>query len=534
MLLTTTRGVLGRMKAKRKLYSLLPVTVLTAFAAFFLAGCSGQSDWTEFRGAGGRGFTSDNIHPPIGVKWKLQLQTDGTQAFAFNNFVIRDNVMFFGSTDGNFYALDLETGYMRWVFKTGAPVNSIPYADDTRVYFGSNDGNVYAVSRGDGKKIWEYDTGRPIQSTVIRYQDHIIAASDGGSLFFLSLDGKLTDEIPNPIWYRDTFQVYDDIIYLARGPVDQARSLGAYDLSTHTYHWLLDAQVLNADWYSFPAISGNRLFISTLTAYQGYWQYDYYAFQRMTGQMLWHWSDFADWGNNPPADLYNEYRRNMNILDYMAPAVWKNKVIYSTGDNVVRALDARTGGVAWSHRFKFRTTSAAVIAGDRVYVGLAGSEALATPPPDVPSAGGGGIPGAPPDTPPEGPDGGSGGGSGGAPQPMGGTSHAAPKQMNASFSTPLSKTPGNVPALSPARTLVPVRTSGPVRAFRIGETATNVSDSSSSAETKPRLVCMSARNGRVIWQMDIDGALLSPPVIAGKWIVFGTDKNYVYVLEELV
>lgn len=34
--------------------------------------------------------------------------------------------------------------------------------------------------------------------------------------------------------------------------------------------------------------------------------------------------------------------------------------------------------------------------------------------------------------------------------------------------------------------------------------------------------------------MDIDGALLSPPVIAGKWIVFGTDKNYVYVLEELV
>jgi hypothetical protein len=33
--------------------------------------------------------------------------------------------------------------------------------------------------------------------------------------------------------------------------------------------------------------------------------------------------------------------------------------------------------------------------------------------------------------------------------------------------------------------------------------------------------------------MEIEGALLSAPVISGKWIIFGTDKNMFYVLEEL-
>ncbi|HUX52514.1 MAG TPA: PQQ-binding-like beta-propeller repeat protein [Spirochaetia bacterium] len=426
----------------------LLATILVA--AGLLTSCSGNGDWVLFRGQGGRGYTSDNIRPPIGIKWKLQLQTDGSTAFAFNNFVIRKNVMYFGSTDGNFYAMDLETGYMKWVFKTGAPVNSIPYADNKNVYFGSNDGNVYAVSRSDGKKVWAYFTGRTVQSTVVRYKNFIIASSDGGSLFFLNLDGKLVNEIQNPVWHRDTFQVYDDVIYLARGPVSNPRTLGAYDLKTDSYNWLLDASVLNADWYSFPAIAGNRVFISTCTYFNDHWQYDYYAFHRQTGQILWHYNDQSVFGNDPPADLYNALDRNLSILDFMAPAVWNNRVIYASGDTILRAFDTHSGALAWSHQFNFRTTSAPMIAGDRVYVGVGGDTQLTAPPND-----------------------------------------GKPQQLNSAFQP-------------------------------------------SGKPVSPRLVCLSARNGKVIWQMNIDGALLSPPVVAGKWIVFGTDKNFVYVLEELI
>ena len=49
----------------------------------------------------------------------------------------------------------------------------------------------------------------------------------------------------------------------------------------------------------------------------------------------------------------------------------------------------------------------------------------------------------------------------------------------------------------------------------------------------PKLVCLAARNGKKLWELELDGAILSAPVIAGKWIIFGTDKNLFYVLEEL-
>jgi len=46
-------------------------------------------------------------------------------------------------------------------------------------------------------------------------------------------------------------------------------------------------------------------------------------------------------------------------------------------------------------------------------------------------------------------------------------------------------------------------------------------------------VCLSARTGKTLWELEIEGSILSGPVIAGKWIIFGTDKNVFYVLEEV-
>jgi outer membrane protein assembly factor BamB len=122
--------------------------------------------------------------------------------------------------------------------------------------------------------------------------------------------------------------------------------------------------------------------------------------------------------------------RNLRLLDFMAPAVWKGLVIYASGDTAVRAFRAGTGELAWKRSFDQLTSSAVTVAGNRLYLGLRGDE------------------------------------------------------------------PGY-------------------------------------GDRTPRLVCLSARNGRVLWDMEVEGALLSAPVIAGKWMVFGTDRNFFYVLEEV-
>jgi outer membrane protein assembly factor BamB len=114
----------------------------------------------------------------------------------------------------------------------------------------------------------------------------------------------------------------------------------------------------------------------------------------------------------------------------MAPSIWRNLVVYTSGDSVVRALRAGTGEPVWRRVFDHPTSSSPTVAGDRVYFGLHGD--------------------------------GEGGG------------------------------------------------------FR-----------------KPRLVCLSVRDGTILWELELEGALMSAPVISGKWLVFGTDSNMFYVLEEL-
>ena len=370
--------------------------------------------------------------PPLGTRWKLKLQTDEKQNPAFNPSIVIGDTIYFGSPDGNFYALDIESGFMRWVFKTEGVINSIPFADDEKVYFGSNDGKVYAVDLESGKKVWDYQTESTVQSTVVRYGDTVVFTSDGGSSYYLSPDGVLKHRLPNPVWHYDTFQVYDNVVYFAPGPPTQPHSLGAFDLETYSYLWVLDTYALNATWYSFPALRGDRLFFSTCEPLGDAWELSYYAFDRRTGRILWRQQDLSWWPDTPvggaldPDELFVQ---NLRLLDYLAPSVWRNLVIYASGDAAVRAFRARDGAPAWERRLDAPTSSAPTIAGDRVYVGLRGEDR-----------------------------------------------------------------PGGRP---------------------------------------PRLAVLSARNGAPLWEMELEGTLLSAPVISGKWLIFGTDRNLFYVLEEL-
>jgi len=94
--------------------------------------------------------------------------TDGSSMLAFNidtalfdrfrtdatirsSPVVAGDVIYFGSDDGNLYAVDLETFEERWRFRTGGEVRSSPAIGDGVVYVGSRDGYLYAVGgAGDG------------------------------------------------------------------------------------------------------------------------------------------------------------------------------------------------------------------------------------------------------------------------------------------------------------------------------------------------------------------------------------------------
>ncbi|HKJ85171.1 MAG TPA: PQQ-binding-like beta-propeller repeat protein [Spirochaetia bacterium] len=403
-----------------------------------LAGCARHDEWITFRGEGGRGHSRNAMTPPLGVRWELSLQTGGPRSFAFNNLIVKDDTLYFGSTDGNFYAMSIDTGYMDWVFRTGAAVNSVPHADETRVYFGSNDGNVYALDRESGEEIWRFDAGRRIQSTVIGYGDTIIFSADGGGLWFLSRDGELEHVHPNPVWHRVTLQVMDGEMYMVPGPTETPRTLGVYDVDEHAHGWLLPNEIMSALWYSFPAVTRTHMIMQTSRITDSGAEFNTYALDRSTGAIDWVRRFAGDFSAHPPDRSMHAWMRDQTrVLDFQAPAVWRDRVISASGDTIVRALDERTGAVDWERYLSRRTSSAPMVSGDHVYVGVFGD-------------------------------------------------------------------------------------------------AADAQTADSEGTRPPRLLALSARSGRTVWELETNGAILSPPVVAGRYMVFGTDENYVYVLERVL
>ena len=396
--------------------------------------CSEQVDWVEYRGEHGQGYTSNALYPPLGLRWKLKLQENNEKAKAFNPPLFIDDVIYFGSTDGNFYALDVTTGYMKWIFKEPtSAINSVPFADKEEgiIYFGANDGNVYAVDMETGEEKWRFPTGRTVQSLVLRYEDHVIFTSDTGATYFLTPDGQEEFSLPNPVWSHHTFQVYDGVVYWA----PRGRQFGAYSIEEREFLWIVPVDVPYALWYSFPAVDEDMVYFSS-NFFKGMdAELNYYAMDRKTGRKIWQVTDDMDLGQNVPRNRYTMFLDHVDLLDYMAPALYKDLVIYTSGDRKVRAFDRDDGDEAWETVFDRPTSSAPTIAGNRVYIGVRGSQVVTE---------------------------------------------------------------------------------------------------SGELSDPPLLVCLSAADGSKLWEMEVDGNILSAPIISGDKMMFGTDQNYFYVLEEVL
>jgi len=350
---------------------------ISLFSFLILTACSRGADWVQFRGEGGRGVSSSRIAPPLGLRWKIKLQESDEKLESMNPPVVIGDTIYFGSDDGNFYALDVESGYMRWVFKSGAEINSIPYADKDQVYFGSKDGKLYALSRETGQEIWTFPVDSQINSQVQRYGDYIIFVGDADAIYFLSPDGKEQFRIDNPGWYNYTFQMADDVMYFATGP--QVELIGPFDINKRQFLWFLPYHEINASWYSFSAVSGDLLYFGTANVST----LGFYAYNRYTGNRVWkqeseglfnnmsfNFDIYDDFVSSDIEKRWDLFWRNVDLLDFMAPVVWKDMVIFAGGDAAARAFDAKTGILRWEKVFDTPVSCAPTVASGRVYFGL--------------------------------------------------------------------------------------------------------------------------------------------------------------------
>ena len=115
---------------------------------------NGKLKW-KFATGGERRFEAKGIH---GMQPKNQTIPDPWDVY-LSSPVVAQGAVYFGSGDGNFYALDAASGELRWKFATGDVVHASPAFDSGTLYFGSWDTYLYALDAASGKEKWRFKSG---------------------------------------------------------------------------------------------------------------------------------------------------------------------------------------------------------------------------------------------------------------------------------------------------------------------------------------------------------------------------------------
>ena len=154
----------GRQLWKRKTGGPVPATPAIAGQLVYVGSYDGKfyaldartgvPRW-KFATEGERRFEAKGLH---GMQPKAQTIADPFDVF-LSSPVVAGGLVYFGSGDGNVYALDAATGELKWKFHTGDVVHASPAYADGVVYFGSWDSYFYAVDARTGTEKWRFHGG---------------------------------------------------------------------------------------------------------------------------------------------------------------------------------------------------------------------------------------------------------------------------------------------------------------------------------------------------------------------------------------
>lgn len=115
---------------------------------------TGALKW-KFQTQGERRFEAKGLH---GQLPKTQTYADIYDTYLSSPVVV-ENSVYFGSGDGGVYALDVESGTLRWRFATGNVVHASPAYAGGVLFVGSWDSNFYAIDAETGKEKWRFKSG---------------------------------------------------------------------------------------------------------------------------------------------------------------------------------------------------------------------------------------------------------------------------------------------------------------------------------------------------------------------------------------
>jgi outer membrane protein assembly factor BamB len=173
----------------------------------------------------------------------------------------KDLTVYFGSSDGNLYALNAHTGKKKWAFKTNGIIHTSPALYKGKVYTGSWDTFLYALDARTGKLQWKFETGKQPVYHVLEGIQASATCADGlvyfGSRdgFFYALDAGTGKQAwkyaADNSWVLTTATIKDGSVYIGTSDTYLLLALDA-KTGKEKLRYKTNGYV-----YSSPAITGN-------------------------------------------------------------------------------------------------------------------------------------------------------------------------------------------------------------------------------------------------------------------------------------
>lgn len=302
-------------------------------------------DWDEIIAELEAGFEQE---PPVTID-----PNDVLWFFRASNWIVctplvgADGSVYFGSGDGNFYALS-PSGAESWRYRIGAPIVADPIFDNQeRIIFGALDGALHCLNK-DGSPVFNYWTGGPIFSAAsVDPVGNIYFGSNDFYLYKLSPAGELLDQFATGGWIdskptfladgRLCFSSYDGVIYV----VDQdLNELARYETDT----WLTRAFSVGADDTIYAGgIDGSLFAVSPSGSLK--WRFDagraIFSSPVLTAKSVFFGSDAGRFFSVDLATGTENWRFNISSIEIISgpPRLGKDGVLYfGTSDHKVYGL----------------------------------------------------------------------------------------------------------------------------------------------------------------------------------------------------
>ena len=228
-------------------------------------------------------------------------------------------------------ALDLEHAVVAWILP-GTPL-STPATGDGLVFVAERD-RITAVHEEDGRPAWRLPFEEPLAAPLVWDNGWLVAADTAGTLYaFRATDGEL-------IWRQPLGRPVHVAPALAADRVYAALEDGhvvSLDVSTGTERWTTRLGGAPADMLALE----DRIYVGSDDNYL-------YCLLASSGEIDWRWRTGGDVTG--------------------APVVDDARVYFVSQDNVLRALDRKSGAQRWKRALGVRPTRGIVRARDVLLV----------------------------------------------------------------------------------------------------------------------------------------------------------------------